>query len=227
MVVLLRFQCPEFGFVSPGEFIPIAERTGLILRIDELVMRRSFEFLNRHNVREDLGISTIEVNLSAAEFINQGFYDRFIQIYEHYRVDPDLVIFEITETAATISCEVMIEYMEILNKFGIKFALDDFGKGYANLTQVVNLPFSIVKLDRSLLVGKYEGEKNGIVFEDIMNMFKRLGMAIVVEGVESLEDVNQVIDLNPNYIQGFYYAKPMPENELIPFLKKANNKFYC
>ena len=216
--VLLRFNSPKFGSISPGEFIPIAEKTGLILRIDELVMRKSLMFMSKYNVKETLGLSSIEINLSAAEFINDGFYDRFINIYEEYKIDPTVIIFEITETAATISYDVMVEYMNILRKLGIRFAIDDFGKGYANITQVVNLPFSMVKLDRSLLIAKNENQNNAIIFEDLLNMFRKLGMLIVVEGVETLDDINHVTELQADYIQGFYYAKPMPEAELIQFL---------
>jgi len=216
--VLLRFNSLKFGSISPGEFIPIAEKTGLILRIDELVMRKSLMFMSKYNVKEILGLSSIEINLSAAEFINDGFYDRFINIYEEYKIDPTVIIFEITETAATISYDVMVEYMNILRKLGIRFAIDDFGKGYANITQVVNLPFSMVKLDRSLLIAKNENQNNAIIFEDLLNMFRKLGMLIVVEGVETLDDINHVTELQADYIQGFYYAKPMPEAELIQFL---------
>ena len=116
----------------------------------------------------------------------------------------------------------MIEYMELLMKMGIKFAIDDFGKGYANLTQVLNLPFSIIKLDRSILVSDND-KQSSTIFEDILMMFKKLGKAIVVEGVETIEEVNQIIDLDPDFIQGFYYCKPLPEKEVIEFLKKANS----
>ena len=218
MEVLLRFNSSKFGSISPAEFIPIAEKSGLVLRIDELVMRKSLDFLSRYDIKKTLGLNSIEINLSAAEFINDGFYDRFIQIYNEYDIDPTVLMFEITETAATISYDVMVEYMNVLRKLGIRFAIDDFGKGYANITQVVNLPFSMVKLDRSLLIAKNESQNKAIIFEDLLQMFRKLGMTIVVEGVETLEDVTHIIELQADYIQGFYYAKPMPETELIKLL---------
>ncbi len=175
-------------------------------------MNKTLEFISQNNIREELGLDTVEINLSAAEFINQGFYDRFMSVYDKYDIDPKLLIFEVTETVATISYEIMIEYMELLMKMGIKFAIDDFGKGYANLTQVLNLPFSIIKLDRSILVSDND-KQSSTIFEDILMMFKKLGKAIVVEGVETIEEVNQIIDLDPDFIQGFYYCKTLPEKK--------------
>ena len=222
MEALIRCTSQKLGDISPAEFIPIAEKSGLILKIDEFVMNKTLAFISQNNIREELGLDTVEINLSAAEFINQGFYDRFMSVYNKYEIDPNLLIFEVTETVATISYEIMIEYMQLLMKMGIKFAIDDFGKGYANLTQVLNLPFNIIKLDRSILVSDND-EQSATIFEDILMMFKKLGKAIVVEGVETSEEVEQIIDLDPDFIQGFYYCKPLPEKEVIEFLKKANS----
>ena len=136
-----------------------------------------------------------------------------------------MLIFEVTETAATISFDIINEAITTLKKYGITFALDDFGKGYANLSQVANLSFNIVKLDRSLLKINISEIRSDILFTDLLNMFKKLGMKIVVEGVETDADLQKVIELEPDYIQGFYYAKPMPIRDLLLFLRQ--NKSSC
>lgn len=220
MEALVRCDTELLGSISPGEFIPIAEKRGLILRIDEFVINEVLSFLSKIDIKKQFGIDTIEINLSAAEFISQGFFERFVEIFQQYDIDANMLVFEVTETAATISYDVMVEYMAKMNEMGIRFAIDDFGKGYANLTQVLNLPFSMVKLDRSLLISD---SINDVIFKDILLMFKKLDKEIVVEGVETKQDLTKVIDLCPDHIQGFYYAKPMPIEQLIEFLSNSDH----
>ncbi len=218
---LIRYTGKELGNISPGEFIPIAEKSGLIIKMDEFVINETLTFIRKYNIKKKYNIDKVSINLSAAEFINQGFTERFKAIYDNHKtVDISMLIFEVTETAATISYDIINEAMATLKKYGITFALDDFGKGYANLSEVANLSFNIVKLDRSLLKINISEIRSDILFTDLLNMFKKLGMKIVVEGVETIADLQKVIELEPDYIQGYYYAKPMHVRDLLLFLKQ-------
>ncbi len=219
--VLLRFCDDELGIISPEEFIPIAERTGLIIQVDEWVLEKSFSFIGRVCL-DRLGLVNVEVNLSAAEFMHEYFAEKLNAATNRNCADPKYLIFEITETAATASYEILAHCMNEMCKRGFRFALDDFGTGFANLSQVVDLPFSMVKLDRSMLVPKLMNENSSIVFEDTIAMFSRLGMSVVVEGVEEEEQVARIEKLGADYIQGYFYSNPMPENELIEFLSEKN-----
>ena len=213
---LLRFRHPAMGFISPEEFVPMAESKGLVTRMDELVVRMACAFI-RDNARfRELGIRSLDVNLSALEFMRRRLPELLGDIMTHYGVSPSFLCFEITETAATESFELLKDGMEQISRCGCKFALDDFGTGYANVSQVIQLPFSTVKLDRSLLYGPK------VVIEDMAHMFTRLGRSTVVEGVESEEQAELVKACGVDLVQGFYYAWPMNKTEFIKFLEQSN-----
>lgn len=210
---LLRFNDPFLGSISPNEFVPIAEKNGLVLQMDLLVVEKVCEFIAEYNPKRTLGLDYISVNLSAAEFLNVQMPERMTEILNRYNIDPDFLIFEITETVATVNYDIVSSCMQEYRARGFRFALDDFGVGYANLSQVVGLPFSMVKIDRGLLNG------NLIVLEDLLHMFKRLELITVIEGVETFEHSELLKSMNIDYIQGFYYAYPMDISSFIMFIK--------
>jgi diguanylate cyclase len=211
---LLRFNDPFLGSISPNEFVPIAEKNGLVLQMDLLVVEKVCKFIAEHNPKRTLGLDYLSVNLSAAEFLNVQMPEKMTEILNHYNIDPDFLIFEITETVATVNYDIVSSCMQEYRARGFRFALDDFGVGYANLSQVVGLPFSMVKIDRGLLNG------NLIVLEDLLHMFRRLELITVIEGVETFEHSELLKSMNIDYIQGFYYAFPMDIISFIEFIKK-------
>ncbi|HET6785557.1 MAG TPA: EAL domain-containing protein, partial [Erysipelotrichaceae bacterium] len=178
---LLRFTDPLLGSISPSEFVPIAEKNGLVLQLDLLVVEKVCQFIEKHNPKETLGLDYLGINLSAAEFMNRQMPEKMTEILNRYQIDPDFIIFEITETVATVSYEIVSSCMQEYRVRGFRFALDDFGTGFANLSQVVSLPFTMVKIDRGLIHG------SKIVLEDLLRMFKRLGLITVIEGIETAE----------------------------------------
>ncbi|MEA4816778.1 MAG: GGDEF domain-containing protein, partial [Lachnospiraceae bacterium] len=215
--VLLRLEHPDLGSIPPSEFIPIAEKTGLILQIDELVIRKACDFLSRNNSRNQLGIKYLEINLSAAEFFQNSASD-IHGIIRKSGISPSLLCFEVTETAATVHQEILSDFMDDMINLGYSFALDDFGMGYANISQVLNLPFSIVKLDRTLLIS--DEEKNMLIFDIMLDMFSKMGLTTIVEGVETLSQSERVSRLGGKHIQGYFFAHPMPEREFVKFLQE-------
>ena len=215
---LLRMRHPTLGIVSPAEFIPIAERSGLILRIDEYVIREVGAFLRRNGPET---IQKVELNLSAMEF-STGEYKRLYSIISESCTSPERVCFEVTETAATSHPAMLQEFMRALIAAGFTFALDDFGTGFANISQVVALPFSIVKLDRSMLIAAES--TNATLFEGLIEIFTKIGLSVIIEGVETVEQVRRVARLGAHVIQGYFFAKPMSEAELLEFIKKPPAK---
>jgi len=209
---LLRFTDPILGSVSPSEFVPIAEKNGLVQQLDLLVVEKVCQFIEKYNPKETLGLDYLGINLSAAEFMNRQMPEKLTEILNHYKIDPDFIFFEITETVATVSYEIVSSCMQEYQSRGFRFALDDFGTGFANLSQVVSLPFTMVKIDRDLLHG------SKVVLEDLLRMFKRLGLITVVEGVETIEQSDLLKSMDVDYIQGFYYALPMNENDFIEYM---------
>ena len=215
--VLLRLDDPVLGSISPAEFIPVAEKSGLITQIDELVVRSACRFYTR-NKRDLRGLLTrLEINLSAAEFMkNPG--ERIHTLVRDCEIDPGLVCFEITETAAVSHMEPVGDFMRSMIRLGYSFALDDFGTGYANITRVTDLPFRIIKLDRALLIR--EDEKSRRMLAGLLAIFSDVGLETVVEGVETAEQAERMLSHRADHIQGYFYARPMPEDDYIAFMRK-------
>lgn len=214
---LLRLNDPKLGSISPVEFVPIAEKNGLVLQMDLLVVEKVCQFIAQYNPKETLGLDYLSINLSAAEFMNINMPKRMTELLKQYHIEPEFIVFEITETVATVSYAIVSSCMHEYQSLGFRFAIDDFGTGYANLSQVVSLPFSIVKIDRDLLFG------SKIVLEDMLHMFKRLGMVNIIEGVESYDQLDLIKEMEVDFIQGYLYSNPLDVNSFIKFCKKRNN----
>lgn len=217
--ILLRLDSPELGRIPPSEFIPVAERTGLILQIDELVIQKACAFYTQ-NERDLRGVLTcLNINLSAAEFYKNP-NERIHGLVRDARVPPELICFEVTETAATTHPSILAGFMNDMICRGYRFALDDFGTGYANLSRMVTLPFETVKLDRSMLLP--EDEKSQILFSGMLQVFSEIGVSTVVEGIETPEQAQRASLLGADMVQGFHYATPMREEELIALLRERD-----
>ena len=211
---LIRLANDEFGYVGPSEFIPIAETFGLANDIDYFVLNETCAFLERNPQ-----IESLEINISCAEFFNNPS-ERFMKIINKYNIDPSRIILEITETVAVKYPEKTKEFMSDLGQYGIKFAMDDFGSGYSNIARFITLPFSVAKLDKSLLE---ESQNIAIFFDAAINLFKNLNIPIVIEGVETEKQLKLSIDKKVDYIQGYYFSKPLKEEDLLAFLSSHNN----
>ena len=208
---LIRLANEELGYIGPAEFIPIAENFGLANDIDFFVLNETCAFLKRNPQ-----IESLEINISCAEFFNNPS-ERFMKIINKYEIDPSRIILEITETIAVKYPSKTKEFMSDLGQYGVKFAMDDFGSGYSNIARFIALPFSVAKLDKSLLG---QDENITIFFDAAINLFKNLNIPIVIEGVEREEQLKIAINRQIEYIQGFYFSKPLKEKDLIEFLNK-------
>ena len=210
---LLRLENEELGYIGPGEFVPIAENFGLANDIDFFVLNETCAFLQRNP-----DISNLEINISCAEFFNNPS-ERFMKIINKYGIDPSRIILEITETIAVKYPNKTKEFMNDLGKYGIQFAMDDFGSGYSNIARFITLPFNVAKLDKSLLE---EQENVAIFFDAAISLFKNLNIPIVIEGVEVEKQLNLAKKKQIEYIQGYYFSKPLKEKDLLEFLAKNN-----
>ena len=208
---LIRLENRELGYIGPSEFIPIAESFGLANEIDLFVLEETCAFLERNP-----SIDLLEVNISCAEFFNNPS-DIFLRTIQNHRIDPKRICFEITETIAVKYQNKTRDFMNDLGQYGVKFAMDDFGSGYSNVARFISLPFSIAKLDKTLL----SQESNVAIFLDsAIKLFKNLNIPIVVEGVENKEQLDYIKTKSIDFIQGYYFTKPLKEEELFDFLKE-------
>ena len=211
---LIRLANEELGYIGPAEFIPIAENFGLANEIDFFVLNETCAFLQRNPE-----IECLEINISCAEFFNNPS-ERFIKTINQYAIDSSKLCLEITETIAVKYPEKTKEFMNDLGRHGIKFAMDDFGSGYSNMARFITLPFSVAKLDKSLLDESLNIE---IFFDAAINLFKNLNIPIVIEGVETEKQLLLANQKQIEYVQGYYFSKPLKEEDLLVFLKKHNS----
>ena len=214
MEALSRLRDEDGSIVMPGEFIPIAERTGLIGRLGELMIRKTCAFLKESGVMDVPGFEGVSVNLSPAECMEDSLVPKILSAVSEYGVPAKYICFEITETAATVS-DGLPHKMDELLLHGFHFALDDFGTGFANYDAVVRLPFAAVKLDKSMLDNALFGGKGETIFSRSLDLINALGCTALVEGVEREEQAAFLKGLGVRYAQGFLYARPMPAEELM------------
>lgn len=217
---LIRLNDEEYGHISPELFIPVAEKNGVIHQIGIYVLEEVCKFIASDEFKA-LGMEYIEVNLSVAQCMRNNLAKEILALLEKYHVRPEQINLEITETAVANSQNIMAENIRILTEAGIPFSLDDFGTGYSNIRRVATLPLNIVKLDKTFT--DLEGNpKLEIVVRNTIRMIKDMNMKIVVEGVETEKLAKQFSDLECEYIQGFYFSKPLSREEFVCFVKQAN-----
>ena len=219
---LSRLQHPELGWIAPDVFIQIAEKNHMIEQITDLQFSRICRFLgeNRYLMRHLLNV---KVNLSSLDLMRNDCSRHFIRIMDAYKIPHNWIQFEITETVATECNAGLRRVAEEFTDAGIGLCLDDFGSGYANLNTVMRLPFSVIKVDRSLLFDICRDEKRAIFYESVVETFHKMNYHIVSEGVETQEEMEQISSWGVEMIQGYYFSKPLPEKELLELLKKQDN----
>ncbi len=218
---LLRLKSPQLGFISPAVFMPVAERNGAVIAIDSFVLSSVCEMISTSEAAE-LGIEYVEVNLSVVDCIQTNLADNVIGTLDKYGVRPEQINLEVTETYEEGITSIMDENIGKLSEHGISFSMDDFGTGYSNLTRISTLPFDIFKLDKSIVQATFESETSYMVTLNLIRLIKALDKKIVAEGVETEDQALQIARLGCDYIQGFYYARPMPKQQFIEFLRDKN-----
>lgn len=216
---LLRMYDEELGFISPEEFIPIAEKNGKIIEIGQMVLETVCQFLQKEDITR-YGLHYIEVNLSIIECMQERLPEEIQEVLEKYHIAPQLLNLEITETALAQSKSVLSENMHRIGEMGVNFSLDDYGTGYSTITYMMTLPFKIVKIDKSILWSSFENDRAMIALCASINMIKDMNMEIVVEGVESKEMVDKLTQLNCDYLQGYYFSKPLPVDKFMALIEQ-------
>lgn len=218
---LVRLRDENGKIVPPGVFIPIAEKTGKILGLGNAVFENVCRFISERRPCE-LGVDYIEVNLSAVQCSDKHLADTYIGIMEKYGVGSEQINLEITESAQLKRRDIFADNLEKLKAYGLSFSLDDFGTGHSNLNYIVEMPVDVVKFDRDMTNAFFVDEKARYVMEAAMQMIHGMGLKIVSEGIETKEQCEKIIEMGISYIQGYYFSKPVPENEYYDFVAKNN-----
>ena len=215
---LIRLRDELFGQISPGIFIPAAESKGLILPIGNYVLEAVFRFISETNI-EALGLRSIEVNLSVGQCMQSDLPDLIQYLQEKYEVAPSMVNFEIIETTYDDIGSIADRNIRRMKEMGYSFVLDDYGTGYSNIQRICTLPLSIIKIDKTM-VDAMDGENGMFLLRNVMHMMKDIGKTVIAEGVEDAESIPVLREMGCDFIQGFYYAKPMPGGEFVEFIRQ-------
>ncbi|MFJ5563860.1 putative bifunctional diguanylate cyclase/phosphodiesterase [Lysinibacillus xylanilyticus] len=214
---LVRWNSERLGFVSPVEFIPYAEETGLIIPLSEVIIEKACEAVIE---MRQYGYKTpVAINISSIHFKQQSFLDSVQAILERYNMPANNFEIEVTERTVMNSANETVSKLVRLKKMGFKISIDDFGTGYSSLSYLVRFPLDYLKIDRSFIqhIGSLD-EKQAVV-DAIIQMSHRLKMKVVAEGVEQAQQVDILRKMNCDIIQGYYYSKPLPLHELIEFME--------
>lgn len=218
---LVRLHDVEIGSISPEEFIPVCEKNGLIIPLGEFV----FDTVCRDYMEmefEKRGIEYVEVNLSVVQCMNTELSETFGKIISKYNISPSHINLEITESAAVSNQKILSRSISSLQKMGFSFSLDDYGTGYSNYTYMYSLPFSLIKLDKSILWLATENKNNYILLQSTIEMLHKMNYHIVCEGVETEAQKQLLEELNCDYLQGFYYSRPVAAEAFLSFVKLYN-----
>ncbi len=217
---LIRLKDEEFGFISPALFIPAAERKGLMIPIGDFVLESVFRFISETDFRE-LGLSYIELNLSVAQCVQRDLPDKILALEKKYHVNPERVNLEITETTYEKIGENTDYNIRTLSENGFSFSLDDYGTGYSNMQRISKLPLKIIKIDKTL-IDDMTSSSGMSVLENTVRMMKEIRKEIVCEGVESAEQLECLTMLGVDFIQGYYFSKPLPADKFVEFVREKN-----
>ncbi|MGE7673630.1 EAL domain-containing protein [Lysinibacillus sp. NPDC094403] len=214
---LVRWNSERLGFVSPAEFIPYAEETGLIIPLSEVIIEKACEAVIE--MRQCGYKTSVAINISSIHFKQQNFLDSVQAILERYNTPASNFEIEVTERTVMNSANETVSKLVRLKKMGFKISIDDFGTGYSSLSYLVRFPLDYLKIDRSFIqhIGSLD-EKQAVV-DAIIQMSHRLKMKVVAEGVEQAQQVDILRKMNCDIIQGYYYSKPLPLHELIEFME--------
>ena len=218
---LVRLRKPDGAIIPPGLFIPIAEETGIVAQLGEIVFEKTCRFIKENDI-EQYGIRYIEINLSVVQCENAKLAKNCIDIMEKYKVKPPLINLEITETASVVMKKTLMKNMQELIDYGVEFSLDDFGNGQSNLNYIVDMPVQIVKFDRDMTQAYFKNEKARFVLQAAMNMVHDMHLEVVAEGVETQEQFEVLEAMGVDYIQGYHFSKPVEGRLFIEFLKSHN-----
>lgn len=218
--MLLRWLHPEFGLIPPGDFIPVVESSGLIVDVGEWVLTEVARQLVEWR-KAGYELLPVAVNISGFHLHDESL-SLFIKALAHqYQLNPSLLEVEITENALTGDTDSSIATMTELKKLGIKLSVDDFGTGYSSLSYLKKFPIDVLKIDRSFINECAYNPDDAAICMAIISLAKSLGLKIVAEGVESLEQLEFIQQQGCDIYQGYLYSRPLPASDVEVLLRRG------
>ncbi|PSV11511.1 EAL domain-containing protein [Photobacterium leiognathi] len=210
---LVRWKHPVEGYISPAQFIPVAESSGLIEQLGCVVMREVFTTVSQWKKRKLL-TGRVAINLSPQQFGNSGLISFVDKLRLSTEINPADITFELTESAVMSDGEHTVQMLNSIKQLGFALSIDDFGTGYSSLSYLARFPLDELKVDRAFIQDIDTIPKQVTLIENIINLGKSLKMSVVAEGIETRQQATLLSNLNCDYIQGFHFYRPMPKHEL-------------
>lgn len=215
---LVRWIHPKYGYMSPGEFIPIFEQNGFITEMDYYVWEQVCKDQRRWK-DENIPIIPISINISRKDFNSFNENEKILSLIEKYELEPEEIHLEVTESAYMDNPDTVIQQVNILRENGFMIEMDDFGTGYSSLSMFGEVSVDVVKLDMGFV--QNNNTQNGEqMMKYIIDMCKAMNLKVIAEGVETQDQVDRLRELGCDYVQGYYYSKPLPINEFETYLKQ-------
>lgn len=215
---LVRMKDEKGNFISPEDFIPVAEKNGCIYRIGEFVFDSVCRTMKKIDP-DSYGIEKIDVNLSVMQCMQRNMAESLLYIAQSYKVDLKHINFEITETAAADYPEVLKQNMLKFDEAGIELSLDDYGSGYANMNYMISLPFKMIKIDKGIVWAAFSSSKVKMALRATITMIKSLGMTVLAEGVETEEQKIWLEENGCDFLQGYYFSRPITQEDYVELLE--------
>lgn len=219
---LVRWKHPRRGMVSPGEFIPLAERSGLMLPLGDWVMRTACRQLAAWQLRPETARLALSVNVSASQFAQPDFVARVLGCVEQSGIDPSQLKLELTESMLAHDLEDIIAKMTALKARGIGFSLDDFGTGFSSLSYLRRLPLDQLKIDQSFVRSMLDSPKEAAIAQALVSLGRDLGLGVIAEGVETLAQREFLRGLGCETYQGYLFSKPVPIGEFDALMRRID-----
>ena len=220
---LARMKDEELGNIPPNEFIPIAEKNGTIIELGRQIFEKCCAFIKNELVpHPELGIRSIHINLSVVQCIQSDMAEQLLRIIDEYQVPPGMLNLELTERITLSATDLMRAHMQKLTACGVKFSLDDYGTGSSNCAYLIDYAFPMVKFDKKMMDSYFESETAHLILGGEFETLKKLGIDIVAEGIETEEQVKRLKEMDMTYIQGYYFAKPLPAGEFLKLVREKN-----
>ena len=218
---LVRWQRPLHGLVSPEEFIPLSEETGLILSLGHWVLECACNQLALWGLRPELAHLTISVNVSARQFHEHDFVHEVRAVLERTGADPRRLTLELTESLMVCQMEDVITKMGELKRLGVRFSLDDFGTGYSSLSYLKRMPLEQLKIDQGFVRDILTNPNDAAISKMVIALAESIGLTVLAEGVETTDQRDFLASQGCHAYQGFLYSRPLPLNEFEAFAERA------
>lgn len=218
---LARWISPQWGVISPGEFVPLFEKNGFVFQLDRFVWETTCRQLHQWQT-EGRRLVPVSVNISRADLYHRELVDTLLQLVKQYGIEPKYLHLEITESAYMRHPKMIAEAMGTLRDYGFPVEMDDFGSGYSSLSIFGQMKLDILKLDMNFVRNETAKPASQSILSDVINMAHRMNLRVVAEGVEQKDQADRLRELQCDYVQGYLFAKPMPIDRFAALLTETN-----